>query len=254
MWTEYEQKRASSQAGSEKMTSRFLPLEFLGVVDLSSAFKFVNCSEDHEECLICNLLKSVSTRTGFVLGTPSALIPVACLLAPWKGLLNLSSQVSCRLGKLPEVPLTVGMLCFILLAPKDGFVLWVCRTFCGRTSDERGLITSRHIVRIPWRRCSQKCSVNICEVCLFIGCSLKYFRDLDVEMELRLFIGLIFVFKGGLYISLFHRLILDTKILNTGTTDFWSKMESLIPYSWLLTCHGLKILLVIMWCYFAPDF
>ena len=33
---------------------------------------------------------------------------------------------------------------------------------------------------------------------MFIGCSLNYFRDLDVEMELRLLIGLIF-FDTELY-------------------------------------------------------
>lgn len=67
-------------------------------------------------------------------------------------------------------------------------------------------------------------------------------------MELRLLIGLIFVFLrwlGGVSAYLID-FILDAKILNTGTTDFSSKMESLIPYSWLLTCHGLKILLGIM--------
>lgn len=35
-------------------------------------------------------VKSVATSTGFVLGTPSALIAITCLLAPWKGLLSLS--------------------------------------------------------------------------------------------------------------------------------------------------------------------
>ena len=42
------------------------------------------------------------------------------------------------------------------------------------------------------REMFSKCPVNICEVCLFIGCSLDHFRDLVVEMELRLLIGLIF--------------------------------------------------------------
>lgn len=62
IWTKCEQNMSkreptSSQAGSEKMTPRFLPLGFREVIDVSSAFKFVNCSEDHEECLICNLLR-----------------------------------------------------------------------------------------------------------------------------------------------------------------------------------------------------
>lgn len=63
--------------------------------------------------------------------------------------------------------LTVGALCFVLLAPKDGFAHWVYRPFCWRISSK--LPTHlRIIMRIQWGQYTQKCSINISVDCLLV--------------------------------------------------------------------------------------